>query len=289
MLHSPLADFLCPAGFAGPRGTARPRPRGQRRERGGPPTGAARPATGCTGATPYAVRGRPSRATSPVMLVPGFMAGDCTLDADGAAPARARATAPTARRSSPTSAAPARPPGARAPHRADRGSRGRKVTIVGHSLGGMMARGLAARRPDLVAGIVTMGSPILAPGAAHPILLSPVVLTRLQRRRPRPDDGRGLHRRRVRAADVGRVARAAARGFRFTSVYSRRDGIVDWRALHRPAGEARRGAHQPHRHGVRPGRARRRRRGARRAPRPARPASVSRQARLAAVPSASAG
>ena len=45
-----------------------------------------------------------------------------------------------------------------------------------------MARGLAGRRPDLVDGIVTLGSPILAPGAAHPILLFDLKLvTRLQR------------------------------------------------------------------------------------------------------------
>ena len=46
-------------------------------------------------------------------------------------------------------------------------SGGAAVRIVGHSLGGMLARGLAVRRPDLVAGIVTMGSPMLAPGAHH--------------------------------------------------------------------------------------------------------------------------
>ena len=42
--------------------------------------------------------------------------------------------------------------------------------IVGHSLGGMLARGLAVRRPDLVSGIITMGSPMLAPGAHHLVL-----------------------------------------------------------------------------------------------------------------------
>ncbi len=44
------------------------------------------------------------------------------------------------------------------------------MQIVGHSLGGMLARGIAVRRPDLVSGIVTMGSPMLAPGAHHPLL-----------------------------------------------------------------------------------------------------------------------
>ncbi|MDN4163629.1 esterase/lipase family protein, partial [Nocardioides abyssi] len=45
--------------------------------------------------------------------------------------------------------------------------RGSRVQLVGHSLGGMLARGIAVRRPDLVAGIVTMGSPMMAPAAHH--------------------------------------------------------------------------------------------------------------------------
>ena len=109
--------------------------------------------------------------------------------------------------------------------------RGRKVTIVGHSLGGLMARGLAGRRPDLVDGIVTLGSPILAPGAAHPILLFDLkVLTRLQRA--------GLGRMMGEDCTSGACARESweqsrvplVRGVHFTSVFSRRDGIVDWRS-----------------------------------------------------------
>ena len=46
----------------------------------------------------------------------------------------------------------------------------------------MLARGLAVRRPDLVSGIVTLGSPMLAPGAHHRSLTASVdVLVRLSR------------------------------------------------------------------------------------------------------------
>lgn len=38
---------------------------------------------------------------------------------------------------------------------------GQKVSLVGWSLGGMMARQLARRRPDLVRQIITLGSPIV--------------------------------------------------------------------------------------------------------------------------------
>lgn len=39
--------------------------------------------------------------------------------------------------------------------------RGRKVRIVGQSLGGVVARELARRRPDLVNRVVTMGTPVV--------------------------------------------------------------------------------------------------------------------------------
>jgi pimeloyl-ACP methyl ester carboxylesterase len=37
---------------------------------------------------------------------------------------------------------------------------GRRATIVGHSLGGVLARGAAMRRPEMVLHVVTLGSPV---------------------------------------------------------------------------------------------------------------------------------
>lgn len=38
--------------------------------------------------------------------------------------------------------------------------RGQRVTIIGHSLGGILARSVAARRPQLIDHVITMGSPL---------------------------------------------------------------------------------------------------------------------------------
>jgi pimeloyl-ACP methyl ester carboxylesterase len=114
--------------------------------------------------------------------------------------------------------------------------RGRPVSLVGHSLGGLLARRLAGRRPDLVDTIITLGSPLLAPGATHPLLLLDLlVMARLR--------AAGL--RAVMGADCtsGDCARLGWEQMRvplaptvsFTSVYSRRDGIVDWRSCLDPA------------------------------------------------------
>ena len=90
--------------------------------------------------------------------------------------------------------------------------RGSKVRIVGHSLGGMLARGVAARRPDLVSGLVTMGSPMLAPGAHHVSLSASVaMLVRLSRAGFPGRDVGGLRRRRVCAPELRRGPRPAWR------------------------------------------------------------------------------
>jgi triacylglycerol lipase len=102
---------------------------------------------------------------------------------------------------------------------------------VGHSLGGMLARGLAVRRPDLVAGIVTLGSPMLAPGAHHTSLTRSVeMLVRLSRA-----GWPGLMSEDCVAGDCARQSFDESRqpvpsDVGFTAIYSRRDGIVDWRA-----------------------------------------------------------
>src|SRR5213079_1120327 len=47
---------------------------------------------------------------------------------------------------------------------------GQKVAVVGQSRGGSFARVLAKRRPDLVSGIVTLGSPHESGMDVHPLV-----------------------------------------------------------------------------------------------------------------------
>lgn len=107
----------------------------------------------------------------------------------------------------------------------------RQVTVVGQSRGGSLARILGVRRPDLVAGIVCLGSPVIDPLAVHPFVRAQVeavaVLGSL--------GVRGLFSHACQFGSCCRQARADAYAawpehVRFTSVYSRSDGIVDWRA-----------------------------------------------------------
>lgn len=231
-----LGTFLLPDGFAPPPIAAVLR-EGSLLGEAGRCAIRSRTARRARRATPYATR-VPARLADPVLLVPGFLAGDtslsfmaralrdqgfrtyrsqihanigCTLDAATALEARLETIA------------------------ARRGSR---VQVIGHSLGGMLARGVAVRRPDLVSGIITMGSPMMAPGAHHGFLSRSVdMLVRLSQA-----GVPGLMSADCVGGDCARQSfeesrLALAEDVAFTAIYSKRDGIVDWRACVDPAAE----------------------------------------------------
>ena len=102
-------------------------------------------------------------------------------------------------------------------------SAGRKVSVVGWSLGGVYARDLALQLPDMVRSVITLGSPF-----ANDIRATNA--TRLYElvSGEGVDDVPGL-----RAAIAGDLPVPA------TSIYSRTDGIVNWRtSLLRPSATA---------------------------------------------------
>jgi len=236
-VNSPIGSFLQPTGFEGPTGVSSlarelstvteaarllRRTRADRRSRAG---------------LPYA-GGHRVPAHDPVLLIPGFMAGDPTLRAMSSMLRRQGFR--TYRAQILVNVGCTREAGDRLEQRLETIAtrRNRKVTIVGHSLGGMLARGLAARRPDLIEGIVSMGSPVLAPGAIHKVLAwDAQLLSRLT------SAGFGG----MMSADCfgGECARlsweesqiALDPDLAFTAIYSKRDGIVDWRACLDPAAQ----------------------------------------------------
>jgi triacylglycerol lipase len=118
------------------------------------------------------------------------------------------------------------------------GRRGRRAAIVGQSRGGGLAKVLATRRPDLVSGIVTLGSPQLDPLAVHP-------LVRLQLIAVGGLGAVGVPGVFKRSCLDGECCASfwedleapLAHGVLFVSVYSRTDGIVDWRACLAPEAE----------------------------------------------------
>jgi pimeloyl-ACP methyl ester carboxylesterase len=236
-----LGSFLCPEGFAGPRGL-----RALAREAGAIGEGARLVRRAASERLPR--RGRPDAGPAaappaahplePVVLVPGFLAGDSSLWLLARHLRRHgyRTYRSTMRANVGCTQAASRTLERRVEAIAIK--RGRRVTIVGHSLGGLLARGVAARRPDLVEGVVTLGSPLLAPGAVHPLLAFDLaVLSSLRRA--------GLGAVMGEDCTSGECARLSWEQARaelpasvaFTSVFSRRDGVVDWRGCLDPAAQ----------------------------------------------------
>jgi triacylglycerol lipase len=168
---------------------------------------------------------------APVMLVPGFLAGDVSLGLMagwlkriGYRPCRAgiRINVDCTSRAIDRLES-------QLERFADR--HGREVAIVGQSRGGSMARILAVRRPDLVAGIVCLGSPVVDPLAVHPFVRAQVEAVAMLGSL----GVRGLFSHACRFGSCCLQTRVDATAVwpehvGFTSVYSRSDGIVDWRA-----------------------------------------------------------
>lgn len=234
---SPIGAFLRPPEFAGPQGMralAREtsaaleavrlvrRTREDRRRRAG---------------LPYAGSHRRA-ALDPVLLIPGFMAGDATLKL--MAGFLRNEGFRTYRSQIHVNVGCTQQAVTRLERRLESIAlrRERKVRIVGHSLGGMLARGLAARRPDLVDGIVTLGSPVLAPGAVHTVLAwDTEMLIRLARA-----GFRGLMSEDCIAGSCAQTSfddmrRPLDPSVSFTAIWSRRDGIVDPNACRDPGAE----------------------------------------------------
>lgn len=93
--------------------------------------------------------------------------------------------------------------------------RGQRLTLIGHSLGGILARLTASAHPERVAHVVTLGCSLTGDRrAGHPFV------QRLSRALLSGDlDGLIAQRSLPLPANV-----------RATSMYSRQDGVVDWRA-----------------------------------------------------------
>jgi triacylglycerol lipase len=112
---------------------------------------------------------------------------------------------------------------------------GRPAIVIGQSRGGVFAKALAARRPDLVSGVVTLGSPVLSQLSVHPVVLAQIGVLAALGSGPVPgliswNCLRGKCCERFRAALKGPLPP----GVGYVAVYSRSDGIVDWRSCTDP-------------------------------------------------------
>jgi triacylglycerol lipase len=174
----------------------------------------------------------------PVLLIPGFLAGDGSLAPmaewlrrGGYRPTRAGVVANVD-----CSAALLRRLEKRLERVVER--QGKRAVVIGQSRGGGLAKVLASRHPDLTCGVLTLGSPHLDPLAVHPLVrLQVETLGRLGTL-----GAPGLFRRSCLDGECcadfrERLAGDLPPGVGFVSVYSRSDGIVQWEACLDPCAD----------------------------------------------------
>ncbi|HLK70181.1 MAG TPA: alpha/beta fold hydrolase [Bryobacteraceae bacterium] len=106
---------------------------------------------------------------------------------------------------------------------------GRKVHLVGHSLGGVIGRAAAAQRPDLVASVITLGSPFRGI-STHPSVLRMAELVRIQILERHgegvlPDCYTGA----CTCDFLESLDRSFPKSVAQTAIFTKTDGIVDWR------------------------------------------------------------
>ncbi len=178
-------------------------------------------------ATPRFLRVPPGRDPHPVLLIPGFLAGDVSL---AAMAGWLRRRGHWVRGSG---------------MRVNVGCAGRELTrleaklaefdrppvVIGQSRGGTLGRALAAGQPDSVAGVVMLGSPVRDPLAVS----APVLRTVRSFARIGDLGVRGVFS--TECADGACCAEFRPlleapldEDLPALAVYSRSDGIVDWRA-----------------------------------------------------------
>jgi pimeloyl-ACP methyl ester carboxylesterase len=172
----------------------------------------------------------------PVMLIPGFLAGDNSL---GLMTGWLRRTGHRTKRAGIRFNVDC---SGRALGRLEQRldalaeSSGQRVAIVGQSRGGTFARAMAVHRPDLVSGIVCLGSPLLDPLAINILTRTGVFLVGALGTLGAP----GMFGARCRNGNCCESFWETVRApfppdVGYVSLYSRTDGVVDYRACLDPA------------------------------------------------------
>jgi triacylglycerol lipase len=171
----------------------------------------------------FSGQGVPPGHGRPVMLIPGFMAGDRSLDTmrgwlkrNGYRPLRSGIEL-----NMQSSALLVERIATRIRAKVPRG----KVIVIGQSRGGSLGLGVAQKYPQLVERVIALGSPIASPMDIHPVTMLGVHAARAThalRRGPWDIDDE-FDRQILETPNVP-----------VTVLYSRTDGFVHWEACVRP-------------------------------------------------------
>jgi len=106
---------------------------------------------------------------------------------------------------------------------------GRKVHLIGHSLGGIIARAVAAQRPADIASVITLGAPFRGTVAHRSILRAAEMVRRRILARHGSDVLPDCYTGHCTCDFLDALRHSMPESVAETAVYSEGDGVVDWR------------------------------------------------------------
>lgn len=113
---------------------------------------------------------------------------------------------------------------------------GRKLHLIGHSLGGLLARSAAVERPKQVAQVICLAAPF-RDLRVHPMVLAAAGFVRdrirgrsAETNESKPDCYTGECTCAFATASRGQMPRSVKR----TAIYTKTDGVIDWRSCVEP-------------------------------------------------------
>ena len=106
---------------------------------------------------------------------------------------------------------------------------GRKVHLIGHSLGGIIARAIAAQRPDDIASVITLGAPFRGTVAHRGILHAAEVVRRRILQEHGGDVLPECYTGLCTCDFLDSLRHSMPASVAETAIYSESDGVVDWR------------------------------------------------------------
>jgi len=104
----------------------------------------------------------------------------------------------------------------------------RKVHLIGHSLGGVLSRSAAAQCTDSVSSVITLGSPFRGI-RSHPLVLAAGERVRARIRRQHDELPPDCYTGYCECEAVTAVQNGLPKSIQQTAVFTKNDGVVDWR------------------------------------------------------------